>query len=455
MTYKTRKFLFVIFIAIFATASPLIILYANGYGFDIEGGKLEKTGIVSVRTEPGGALIFIDNKLQENFFRKLAGSNESPVKTPAKISRLAPGKHEIRLAMEGYWDWKSKFEIEEGESISMQDILLFPKNVPVQMDRIQEPSPQSEIPARLYPSPDGRLAAIAAAGSIKIYDQENGLITAQFASSTTLPWISWSADSRKVLSGLQAFDLESGEKTDLTSIIGKNASKCVFDRTDSARFFCSEGRAIYSWNSTEGLKQVLSTPSAFRDFHISGSRIMTLTSSAKGASVEIFGLEGKSLRSIDLEGYSSESSFMAMEEGKVGVRDESRGFLAILDPDSVFPVSDELKNAGSFSGIIKGKMLFSNSHEIWAYDFDTKSEQLLTRLSGTIRGVAWHPRLMHVIYSTQNSISILEIGRTGRPVGTELFSAQGLSAPVITDEDYGIIFIAKIGAQTGLYKLGI
>jgi len=63
MTRKTRKILFFVFFLIFLLGAPLIILYYQGYRFDLEKKSLTQTGGLFLKVTPKQAEIYIDGEL--------------------------------------------------------------------------------------------------------------------------------------------------------------------------------------------------------------------------------------------------------------------------------------------------------------------------------------------------------------------------------------------------------
>lgn len=97
MTLRRRIILILCGVAIFIVAAPVIILLARGYYFDFKAFRLVGTGILTVKTDPKGAEIFLN------------GSSSKT--TPAVLRLLTPGEYKILLKKSGYRDWYKKVTV--------------------------------------------------------------------------------------------------------------------------------------------------------------------------------------------------------------------------------------------------------------------------------------------------------------------------------------------------------
>ena len=120
MTRKTRKILFFVFFLIFLLGAPLIILYYQGYRFDLEKKSLTQTGGLFLKVTPKQAEIYIDGELvkKTDFF---FGST--------LIENLLPKKYKIEIKKEEYFPWEKILEIRAKEVTEGKNIVLFPENI--------------------------------------------------------------------------------------------------------------------------------------------------------------------------------------------------------------------------------------------------------------------------------------------------------------------------------------
>lgn len=116
MTKRARTILFFTFFAIFLFATPVMILYSQGYRFDFERKRLTQTGGLFVKVVPKQAEIYVDSKLvkKTDFFF-----------STALIENLLPKKHQVEVRKEGFYSWKKNLEIKEKEVAEARNIVLF------------------------------------------------------------------------------------------------------------------------------------------------------------------------------------------------------------------------------------------------------------------------------------------------------------------------------------------
>lgn len=100
---------FLIFLSA-ATLTVLVILFAQGYHFSRQTGKIEKTGLLVLTSTPNGASIFINDHLTD--------ATNTTIK-------LVPGTYQIRIEKEGYLAWQKELIIAEG-LVTASDATLFP-----------------------------------------------------------------------------------------------------------------------------------------------------------------------------------------------------------------------------------------------------------------------------------------------------------------------------------------
>lgn len=75
----------------FVILTPLTILFISGTKYDFTTGKFVKTGILSIKSDPDGAMVLLNGKNSGN-------TNET-------IRFLNPGDYKVALRKDGYFDW--------------------------------------------------------------------------------------------------------------------------------------------------------------------------------------------------------------------------------------------------------------------------------------------------------------------------------------------------------------
>ena len=113
-----RKIVFYIFSLIYLILCPLIVARMLGFVINPLTHRLVKTGLVFISTNPPDATVTIDGRMARQ-------------KTPTVIRDLTPGKHFIRIELNGYNDWESNIPIVGKKATVLTNILLIPEEWPI------------------------------------------------------------------------------------------------------------------------------------------------------------------------------------------------------------------------------------------------------------------------------------------------------------------------------------
>lgn len=110
---RIRALLYYLSVSIFIIGLPLILTFALGLKFNQKTLKLTPTGLISIRTQPEGASIYLDGKLLND-------------KTPATLHELIPATYNLRLELEGRFAWIGQAQVFPRQATLLEKIILFP-----------------------------------------------------------------------------------------------------------------------------------------------------------------------------------------------------------------------------------------------------------------------------------------------------------------------------------------
>ena len=108
-----RHIAFFFSLVLYLTLLPIILSYSLGYHIDFHKLVIYKTGILSLRSAPSGASIYINGKLRPDI-------------TPARIEELRPGTYSIEVRREGLFPWQKDLTIRPNMVTRAENIILFP-----------------------------------------------------------------------------------------------------------------------------------------------------------------------------------------------------------------------------------------------------------------------------------------------------------------------------------------
>ncbi|MEI7513398.1 MAG: PEGA domain-containing protein [bacterium] len=115
---KTRFVYFIIFFLVFLAVAPFILLYSFGYNWT-KNFSLLKTGGVYVYSSETGAQLYIDDTLD---------NSTSVFQHGLLVKDLRPDTYSVKLAKDGYIDWKKNIEV-MAERVSEAYPFLIPKQI--------------------------------------------------------------------------------------------------------------------------------------------------------------------------------------------------------------------------------------------------------------------------------------------------------------------------------------
>lgn len=95
--------------------------------------RIEQTGTISVSSEPSGASILLDDRYTD-------------AKTPATLTGVVPGSHDVRVRMEGYDDAITQVEVVAGSTSSFNATLVKSKTVAAVVPSVSKSAAKPAIP---------------------------------------------------------------------------------------------------------------------------------------------------------------------------------------------------------------------------------------------------------------------------------------------------------------------
>ncbi|MFA6106717.1 MAG: PEGA domain-containing protein [Patescibacteria group bacterium] len=447
MSNKLRKILFLLFIISFITITPLVMLYAAGYKLNLGSGRVEKTGVLNIETLPKGAAVYLNGSPRKAASLSGFFGENAPITTPAKIKNLLPGEYAVKLELDGYWDWERKIKINSGEAASFDGIVLIRKDMPLLI------ASSSGEGASLSPDKKKFTYLSEKGGEIFFTDREtsSGLDGAAEAEKAV-----WSTDGRAVLIGEKLYKESSGwTGADLSSALKKDYGPVRFDDTNSEKIYFLKSNDIYRVSADlKSAENPIKINGEAEDYMVSGDRLAYASRISSKVFLNIWNLkDAKTERSVELP-FSADYEFIAGGNGIIRLLDKTRKILYIIDPAAFAPIKEIINGAGKVYRIDDDNFLFANDFEIWKAGSGGADRELLTRLSREVKDLIWHPDGKFIIFSTRESINMLEISGNERKV-TTLANMDFVASPVLDGRGESIYFFGSDKGVKGIYKLRI
>ena len=120
MNKNQRTIFFFTMVVIFLIIGPSIIMYSQGYRFDIKKFQFVETGGIYIKAFPEEAFLYIDDEYinKTSFFTR-----------DILIQNLLPENYNIRIEKDGYHLWEKNLEIESKKVTEAKYIILFNENI--------------------------------------------------------------------------------------------------------------------------------------------------------------------------------------------------------------------------------------------------------------------------------------------------------------------------------------
>ncbi len=116
MKKRTRRILFWVAVLVFAAASWIAALVAQGYKYDLATNRFVRTGAIAITANTDATLTVNDKPAPAmSFLSHRTG-----------VNRLLPGVYAVRVAREGYTTWRKTATAQEGLLTDFPGVLIEP-----------------------------------------------------------------------------------------------------------------------------------------------------------------------------------------------------------------------------------------------------------------------------------------------------------------------------------------
>jgi hypothetical protein len=445
MNAKTRAILFYIFIFLFLIVTLFTFFYATGYRFNLTWPlELEKvlikTGTLEIKTEPKNVKVFLE-KSSKNIFSNPA-KLEGQTLTPVKIRNLLPGDYKLSLKRDGYWDWEKKINIKPGVFLYLDNITLFKKTLPLNIHQ--------SVLQKIYPSPDLKYAYLSESQTIINLETETQI--AQI--DEKMENINWSEDSKKLISNNLVFDIKNNTID--------NFSKNIEGQINNLQ--CNNKTKILNYQQEQSIKQYnidndnislsASVKNDCQDFIVNNDKIIYITNNNKYSQIIIDDFNKKERSTINLP-LANNYQFVNTNNKYLNVLEKNHQTLYILDPNLKYShIIAKINNYKQGIWISDYQLLYNNDLEFYMYDIRLDESELITRVSHKINSLLWHSTKQYILYSSNSSLYAIDWANRKYTI-TKIISLEKIESPFLDQKNDTVYFSAKIGQQSGLYKMKI
>lgn len=431
-----------------------------GYHYNFKKNKFEKTGLLSVETMQNDVHIYVNGELYKHKVRRYSFIPKailSRIEYPnnVKIS-LLPDEYAVRLAKEGYWDWKNTVSIYPNYTTFIKPVILFKKSIPFNLKG-------GEI-TNLIPAGKGSIIFLELEGAsttLASLNLENFEERKIYESEERIGYVP-SANSQRILikekDGYKIIDPISSENAaDLKDILDSEIKNVIWHEKNDYKLYAIEGKSgvLYEIDLVLMAAKPLTILSC-QDFIMSGDDVLALESDSEYGRTVLKKIKGDSEEIMEVFPYSKDMGFIKSQLGYAMVKDRANNILYIVD----FGAESASKIKAAIHGITEfdidssqRKILYANDYEIWTYDLNEDKKSLITRVSSPITGILWHANENYIIFSTGKRINLIKISDFGNNNYLELVSANKIDEISLGPKGRKLYFTGIIGAQEGLFEL--
>lgn len=404
MMKKSRTILFIILLLAFAIIAPLIILYSQGYRFDLSKMEIVKIGGIYIKVYPGDAQIYIDGEYKQS---------TSMFSNDLLIQELLPGSHKIEIKKDGYRSWEKTLLVEEKKVVDSKYVILFPEQIP--FTSIQENV------SNFYPYPNAnKLLITTTTNGLASFDVDESKATSILKNPLNISNIYFSINNKNIIIKTAAsayYLLPLDGKTNIPVLLKNLDAKTrnlFFDLNSDSIIYYQSNNQIYKLDTSK--KQ---SPQLFKKEPVATFML---------ASDSIYYLEAgniyKANTTINIPERLNESPFdtkidsayqLVLLENEIFLAEDNKT-LYHLDKNGAFEKILESKGGIKYSSS-GDRILFANSNELWLFltkDTDSPffksvySKIFISRFSEDIADIAWL-NSDYFAYSLNNKAWISEV----------------------------------------------
>ncbi|HPN96526.1 MAG TPA: hypothetical protein PLK35_02050 [Candidatus Moranbacteria bacterium] len=486
-----RKLFFWTLVLLFFVTTPIIILHARGYRFDLSRGVFVHSGTIAIKSNPQSVDVSLNGELFEA--KKIDRINNS-----YNLTGLLPSDYEIKVTYSGFRSWSKKADVHSGVASEFWNILLVRENYEREIligisgvDRFFM-SPKNQYIVYTENAEEGL--------KTKLFNIKDNTVEREFSfpgwkilDETKKENIEWSPEEDYLSVPVEKTELIASKKKtryaaspvyetryayfivdpenetsfNLNEFLGKNNITSVrWDPKDKDYlFFLSEG-SLFRVNIKDA-SDIINISPVVSAFNLTRSNIYYL--GIPNNLVYKSSLDGKSEKEQITNNFPDLSSspvdkMIIYDEDRIAFINQNKDLFIYNfgEHDTYFKKIGSLVEGVHFSDDGK-KMLFWSDNEISAYflrDWDVQPVRAenelanITRYSEPIRNVQWFKDYEHIIFTSGRFTKIIELDPRDHRNCMDLISTE-LEKPFVRyNNSLEILyFTEKNGDSTNLQSI--
>ncbi len=440
MNKKIRDYLFILFIVCFILGTTIVSLYASGYKLNLGWPPkfnrfLIKTGIISLKTSPSGATIYLNNKPQSNF--SINPWEKAYLTTDTKLKNILPGEYDLTLERANYWPLTKKIQVYSGQTTFIEDINLFRSDVPLLIASTTLSDLKLSMNRKYLYLPTEKKIITLKNGSERILP---------YSGTTTGEWL---INSDQIMLNGSLFGSDISKDINYGQLIGADADKWYLDENSQNLYFVNKN-SIGFFNTVNKTSSLILSGENYITYELRGEILYIVTENNGHLNLIKYSLKNqKIVQKINLPVVAN-YTFSHDNEAWLTLYDDKNHTLYLFDTNNLFINSKVFKNVFSWQWLNPETLAYNNNWEIYIYNLKEGNASLLTRFGEEITKIIWNKNNNYLILATANNLYAYDL-KFG--INTRILQTDKINSPILDEKNDTLYFWSKIGNTTGVYKL--
>lgn len=454
MSIKTKRILYITFIGLFIVIAPIALFHTAGYRWNVKTWKFEKTGTLVIVSLPKKSAIYLNQK-------------KSQYTTPATIRFLLPDQYQITLKKNNYLDWTKHITVHSGITTFVTNTYLVQKPAL----RLLTTSSMAWIERNTRHNAFLFLENTDTGKMLSVLDLENNTSTPlfSFAQQSIVEPIGWSNNDQKMLlshiSGnpteyyIAEISSKVVQKLQLPSSL--TFEKIRWDGLSNTVLYGLRSGVLYRIDTiTNAVEPVFAA--YINDFVTQGPYVYFTKTADGQTTVERKNIHDDAPPNVITLPNQSRYTLALRRENTLEIHGYTNDFYIIdtniFGKEKKNPQDQLLLNGDAERmewSSDKNQLLYYGPHEMYTFDFTTKTKRIITRSSDPLTFASFALQNSYIVYATQNHVTISE-NTQGKKNIYPLFTFQSLQ-DLLPDEKKGnrLYALGSIDGSTGLYEITV
>ncbi|NCN22477.1 PEGA domain-containing protein [Candidatus Falkowbacteria bacterium] len=455
MNKKFRDSLFFFFVFVFIFGTIFLSLYASGYKFNLSwplefNRLLIKTGMIALNSDPKGAIIYLDGKVQPSVAWR--PWQKKYLSTPAKIKNVIPGEYEIMVERHGYWPFKTTLRVNSGLTTFYENISLFKSDNPT----IKAISDESLSEETIDLSPNGHYLYLNESTKIINLNKEgerNILADYENLISTSSLRLdgSWQKNNEFLFAGIFFSPNNLNDDKNFLSLIGSEADDWKFEENSNRLFYKTKNSLSYIDLNQKQATIVLGDLLITDYLPKNKSLFLIIPAEQQNLLQEYSYEQGAFIQEISLPG-DGDYLFGEEKNNYLSIYDKKNKSLYLLERDYLNRGFKKIEGVKAWQWNNDEGIFFISDWELQYFNLKEGHFDLLARLGINLEDLLINEKNKYLLLSSKQEVVVYDLKTAYM---TTIIQAEKISSPVLDKNNDLLYFWGQIEDQQGVYRISV